>query len=549
MNPTRLPAWQDLNEHFQATRHLHLRDRFAAEPDRFARLHERLDGLLFDYSKNRIGEDTLALLCRLADECGLAGRRDAMRRGDKINESEQRAVLHTALRLPANAAPVCVDGENIVPAVHRELQRALDFADSLNRGRYLGCTGRRITDVVNIGVGGSDLGPRMAVLALQPYRQALKVHFVANIDGADLCETLAGLDAETTLFIVASKSFGTQETLLNAQAARRWFLQQGRTEKDVGRHFAAVSANVPAAKAFGVDVERIFAMFDGVGGRYSVWSPIGLPLMCAVGSAHFRDFLRGAHRMDEHFFHTPWRRNMPVLAALIGIWQQNFHGAASHAVIPYHHGLRRFPAHLQQLDMESNGKARCRSGEAADCRTGVVVWGEEGVNCQHAFMQLVHQGTDLITLDFIVPMHGDSPLDSQHAALVANAFAQAEALMRGKTEAEALAALAGCGLPEAEKRRLAAQQTFPGNRPSNTLAVERISPYYLGMLLALYEHKVFVQGTVWGINSFDQWGVEYGKVLAKYILPELDGAAGGAHDASTAALIAHYRTCHGQSAT
>lgn len=545
MNPTRLPVWQALSEHFQATRHLQLRDRFAADPDRFAHLHERLDGLLFDYSKNRIGEDTLALLCRLADQCGLAGRRDAMRRGDKINESEQRAVLHTALRLPENAEPVYVDGENIVPLVHRELRRTLAFADSLSQGRYLGCTGRRITDVVNIGVGGSDLGPRMAVQALQPYRQTLNVHFVANLDGADLCETLAGLDAETTLFIVASKSFRTPETLLNAEAARRWFLQQGRAEADVGCHFAAVSADVAAAQALGIGAERVFAMFDWVGGRYSVWSSIGLPLMCAVGSAHFRDFLRGAQRMDEHFFHTPWRHNIPVLAALIGIWHQNFHGAASHAVIPYNHGLRRFPAHLQQLDMESNGKSRGRNGEAAGCRTGVVVWGEEGVNCQHAFMQLVHQGTDLIPLDFIVPMHGDSPLDSQHAALVANAFAQAEALMCGKTEAEALAALADSGLPDAEKKQLAAQQTFSGNRPSNTFAVERISPYYLGMLLALYEHRVFVQGTVWGINSFDQWGVEYGKVLAKNILPELDGAAGGGHDASTSALIAHYRACHG----
>ena len=539
--PVSLPAWQALAEHHQATRHLHLRERFDADPERFARMHEQFNGLLFDYSKNRIGEDTLALLCRLADEAGVAALREAMRRGEAVNESEHRAVLHTALRLPADAAAVYVNGENIVPQLHRELERALDFAEALLDGRHLGCTGRRITDVVNIGVGGSDLGPRMAVLALQPYWQHLNVHFAANLDGTDLGLLLPKLDPETTVFIVASKSFRTPETLLNAQAARAWFLQQGRSEADIGRHFAAVSANLAATSAFGIRDEQVFAMFDWVGGRYSLWSAIGLSLMCAIGAARFRELLRGGHDMDEHFFHTPWRHNIPVLMALIGIWQQNFHGAASHAVVPYHHGLRRFPAHLQQLDMESNGKSRRRNGEAVTCTTGVTIWGEEGVNCQHAFLQLIHQGTQLIPMDFIVPLHSDCPLGQQHETLVANAFAQAEALMRGKTEAEALAEWPAGSLPEAERLALARQRTFPGDRPSNTIVVDKITPYTLGMLLAMYEHKVFVQGAVWQINSFDQWGVEYGKVLAQAIQPELAGESGGRHDSSTAGLIAYYR--------
>lgn len=541
--PTRLPVWQELTRHYQATRRLHLRDRFAAEPDRFERMHESFNGLLFDYSKNRIGEDTLQLLCRLADEADVAGQREAMRSGAKINESERRAVLHTALRLPEDAPPVYVDGENIVPLVHRELKRALAFAEDLRTGRHTGCTGRPITDVVNIGIGGSDLGPRMAVQALQPYGGRLAVHFAANLDGADLSPLLARLNPETTLFIVASKSFRTPETLLNARAARAWFLGSGRSGADIARHFAAVSANLTATAEFGIAARQVFALYDWVGGRYSLWSAIGLPLMCAVGEAHFRDFLRGGRDMDGHFFRAPWRHNIPALMALIGIWQQNFHGAASHAVIPYSHGLRRFPAHLQQLDMESSGKSRRRNGDPAACTTGVAVWGEAGVNCQHAFFQLIHQGTQLVPVDFIVPMRSAYPLGRQHETLVANAFAQAEALMRGKTEAEALAELADSPLPPAERQALARQRSFEGNRPSSMLVVDALTPYTLGLLLAAYEHKVFVQGAVWGINSFDQWGVEYGKVLAEAIRPELAGGAVGTHDASTAGLIAHYLSC------
>lgn len=541
MLPTALPAWQALAEHRHATAHLHLRERFAAEPNRFERMHAELNGLLLDYSKNLIGEDTLDLLCRLADESGAAELRRQMYAGGKINLSEHRAVLHTALRLPENAAPVYVDDINIVPQVHAELNRALDFAERLQNGTHTGCTGLPIRDVVNIGIGGSDLGPRMVAQALAPYRQNLNVHFAANLDSADLDGILRRVAPETTLFIVASKSFRTPETLLNTQAARRWFLQSGRSEADIARHFAAVSANVAAAAEFGIAPQNVFGMFDWVGGRYSVWSAIGLPVMCAVGREHFREFLRGGHDMDEHFLHAPWRRNIPALLALIGIWQQNFCGSTSHIVIPYSHGLRRLPAHLQQLDMESNGKSRNRHGKPVDFATGAAIWGEAGVNCQHAFFQLIHQGTQVIPVDFIVPLSGEGVDDGRHLRLVANAFAQAEALMRGKSEAEARAETAGKGLPESEQAALASQRSFPGNRPSNTILVERITPYTLGLILAMYEHKVFMQGAVWGINSFDQWGVEYGKELAQTILPELQGAAPAGHDPSTAALIQRYR--------
>lgn len=534
-------VWAQLHQHQRSTRFLHMRDLFAQDPQRFARMHLRLGGLLLDYSKNRITEDTLQLLVQLAETAELPAWMDKMRRGDKINISENRAVLHTALRLPPDAA-VFVDGHNVVPDIHRELQRALDFADALNSGAHTGAGGKTITDVVNIGIGGSDLGPQMAVRALVPYRQRLRLHFVANVDGANLAQVLAPLDAGRTLFIVASKSFGTPETLLNAQAAQQWFLQQGLTREDIARHFVAVSSNVAAAAAFGIAPERVFAMFDWVGGRYSVWSAIGLPLMCAVGAAHFRDFLAGGHAMDRHFFSAPLRHNMPVLLGLIGLWYNTFYQAASHAVIPYDHGLRRLPAHLQQLDMESNGKQTGRWGERLDFDTGAVIWGEEGVNSQHAFFQLLHQGSRLIPSDFIVPVNSHYAVGQQQQVLVANALAQTEALMRGKTLAEAYAELDG--LDGRTRDVLAPQKVFPGNQPTNTLMLDKLTPFNLGMLLALYEHKVFVQGVIWGINSFDQWGVEYGKVLAQTILPQLGDDSVLAHDASTNALIDFYRSCH-----
>ncbi len=541
-NITQSAAWQNLQAHQINTANMRMRELFEADPQRFGNMHETLHGLLFDYSKNRISEETLQLLCELAETAGLEQQAEAMRRGGKINISEKRAVLHTALRLPADAAPVLVDGENVIPAVHRELDRALAFAESLINGVHTGATGKRITDFVHIGIGGSDLGPQLAVQALQPFHKNVRVHFVSNSDDANIAQVLAPLNAETTVFCVASKSFGTPETLLNAHAARAWFRDSGLREADIARHFAAISSDVAAARNFGIAPDNVFAMFDWVGGRYSVWSAIGLPVMVAVGGTHFRKFLSGAHAMDEHFFNTPLRRNIPVLLALIGIWYGNFCGAHGQAVVPYSHNLRRLPGYLQQLDMESNGKRRTLHGDTVECHTGGIVFGEEGVNCQHAFFQLLHQGTRLIPADFIVPMRTPYKIGRQHRFTVANAFAQTEALMRGKTLEEARAELAA--LSEAEREELAPQKEFPGNQPSNSILIEELNPFNLGMLIAMYEHKVFAQGAIWGINSFDQWGVEYGKVLAKNIEPELAHTQDIQHDASTNGLIAFYRKCN-----
>ncbi|OSI10180.1 glucose-6-phosphate isomerase [Neisseria zoodegmatis] len=533
--------WQDLQAHQINTSSLNMRDQFQADPARFDKMHETLHGLLLDYSKNRISEETLDLLCRLADASGVKQQAEAMRRGDKINLSENRAVLHTALRLPVGSPAVYVDGESVLSDIHRELERALTFADSLLNGSHTGATGKRITDFVHIGIGGSDLGPQLAVQALQPYLQNIRVHFVSNSDDANIAQVLAPLNPETTVFCVASKSFGTPETLLNAQAARNWFCDRGLNEADIARHFTAISSNVEAARDFGITPEHVFAMFDFVGGRYSVWSAIGLPVMVAIGSARFRELLNGAHAMDEHFFHTDFRHNMPVLLALLGVWYGNFCNACGHAVVPYSHNLRRLPAYLKQLDMESNGKRRTLQGETVSWHTGGIVFGEEGVNGQHAFFQLLHQGTRLIPTDFIVPMRTPYNIGRQHRFTVANAFAQAEALMLGKTLDEARAELAG--LPEAEREALAPHKEFPGNRPSNSILIDELNPFNLGMLLALYEHKIFVQGVIWNINPFDQWGVEYGKVLAKNIEPELEQTTELHHDASTNGLIGFYRRC------
>lgn len=449
-------AWQALEQHRLDTQHLHLRDRFAAEPDRFGNMHETLDGLLFDYSKNRLGEDTLQLLCRLAEASPLAGQMHAMQNGEKINLSEHRAVLHTALRLPPDAAPVYVDGENILPKIHRELDRSLAFAESLNNGSHRGITDKPITDFVHIGIGGSDLGPRMCVEALKAYRQNIRVHFVSNSDDADISRTLAHLKPETTVFSIASKSFRTPETLLNAYAARAWYRDAGLPESGIYRHFCAISSDVAAARNFGIAPDNVFAMFDWVGGRYSVWSTIGLPVMVAVGTDRFRELLAGAHAMDTHFFQTPYRRNIPVLMALISIWYNNFQHADGQTAVPYSHNLRHLPSWLNQLDMESLGKNRTADGRPVPHTTGGIVFGEEGVNCQHAYFQLLHQGTRLIPCDFIVPMTTAYGINRQHRFTVANAFAQAEALMKGKTLEEARAELAD--LPEAERERLAPQK-------------------------------------------------------------------------------------------
>ncbi|MCF7520542.1 glucose-6-phosphate isomerase [Neisseria sp. ZJ106] len=532
--------WQALDEHYRNTVSIHMRDQFAADPQRFDRMHETLHGLLFDYSKNRVDETALTLLCRLAEAAGLPQQMAAMRCGEKINTSENRAVLHTALRLPENAEAVYVDGENIVPKVHHELKRALAFARSILDGSHTGVSGKRITDFVHIGIGGSDLGPKVCTQALKNYQQQVRVHFVGNSDDAEMTNKLVGLNPETTVFSIASKSFGTPETLLNAQAAREWYRSAGLPEAGIGRHFCAISSNTEAARRFGIEAERVFAMFDWVGGRYSVWSAIGLPVMVALGEAHFRALLQGAHAMDEHFFHTGFRHNIPVLMALLHVWYNNFYQADGHTVVPYSHNLRRFPSWLNQLDMESCGKSRTIDGSEAELKTGGIMFGEEGVNCQHAYFQLLHQGTRLIPCDFIVPMTTPHNIGRQHRFTVANAFAQAEALMKGKTYEEALAELAH--LPEAKRLALAPHKVFPGNRPSNSLLIDSLNPFNLGMLLAAYEHRTFAEGVIWGINPFDQWGVEYGKVLAKAIEPELDNGT-PEHDSSTNGLITFYRQC------
>ena len=533
-------AWRVLEQHHQDTRHILLRDRFACEPDRFDRMHERLNGMLFDYSKNRLGEDTLQLLCNLADVAGLGRRMHDLRTGAKVNGSEGRAALHTALRLPDGADAVYVDGRDVLPEIRRELDRALDFAHGLDDGSYKGATGRRITDFVHIGIGGSDLGPAMCVQALEPFRRQISVHFVSNADPACLNAALCRLNPETTVFCVASKSFKTPETLLNAQAVKAWYRDAGFSESETGCHFCAVSADTAAAAAFGIAPERVFAMYEWVGGRYSVWSSVGLPVMVAVGGACFRELLAGAYAMDRHFFSTPPRHNIPVLMALIAVWYNNFQHADGQTAVPYSHNLRLLPAWLSQLDMESLGKSRASDGSPAAYKTGGIVFGGEGVNCQHAYFQLLHQGTRLIPCDFIVPMTAQGVEDGRSRCTVANAFAQAEALMKGKTLDEARAELAD--LPEAERERLAPHKEFPGNRPSNSILIDRLSPYNLGMLMAAYEHKTFVQGVIWNINPFDQWGVEYGKQLAKTIGGELQHGA-SAHDSSTEGLMAFYREC------
>lgn len=532
------PVWARLHQHQRATRHVHMRELFEQDAQRFHRYSLELDGLLLDYSKNRITDRTVELLLELADAANLKQWLQWMRDGERINVSEGRAVLHTALRQPAGNS-VLLDGVNVVDEVQQVLAACSRFAEQVRGGVWRGHDGQAIRDVVNIGIGGSDLGPLMVHEALRPYCQAgLNVHFVSNVDGQHLAQTLEQCQPATTLFIIASKSFTTPETLLNAHAARRWLVAAGG-DAAVARHFVAISTNRPAVQAFGIDAANMFGFWDWVGGRYSVWSAIGLPVMLAIGPEQFRQFLAGGAAMDEHFFSAPFARNMPVLLALLGIWYNTFYGAHTHAIMPYDHGLRRLPAHLQQLDMESNGKRVGRCGERLDFDTGPVIWGEEGVNSQHAFFQLLHQGTRLVPCDFILPLNSHYPQGDQHRVLVANCLAQTEALMRGKSEAEVLRELAH--LPGDELDMLLPQKLFPGNQPSNTLALDQLTPYTLGMLLALYEHKVFVQGVIWGVNSFDQWGVEYGKQLAAQLLAEMDGKASAPHDASTSGLMRHFQ--------
>ena len=535
-------AWQALQAHHKTFARIHMRDLFAQEPNRFERLSLEVEGVLLDYSKNRITTRTMSLLLALAEEAELPAWIDRMFRGERINATERRAVLHVALRNRSNR-PIEVDGRDVMPAVNDVLRRLQEFVAAVRGGQWTGFDGQRITDVVSIGIGGSYLGPEMATLALAPYAGGgPRLHFVANVDGADLATALAGLSPATTLFVVISKTFTTIETLTNARTARDWFRAHAGAEADLARHFVAVSNNVAAAAEFGIDPARSFEIWDWVGGRYSLWSAVGLPVMLAVGFEHFVAMLEGAHAMDEHFRTTSLDRNMPVLLALLGIWYIDFFGAETHAVLPYDHGLRRLPAYLQQLEMESNGKRVTRDGDPVDCATGPVIWGEPGTNSQHSFLQELHQGTLLIPADFLLPAVSAYPTGSHHELLIANCLAQSEALMKGRTEAEVRTELEATGLRGAEVDRLVRHKAQPGNQPTNMLLFRRLDPRTLGLLIALYEHKAFVQGAIWRINSFDQWGVELGKQLATTLVNDLRAPeSAGAHDSSTTGLLAALR--------
>ncbi len=528
-------AWTALQDHVRDVPPM--RELFDHDPDRFARFSVQACDILLDYSKNRITGQTMGLLLDLAREADVAGGIAAMFGGERINTTENRAVLHTALRTNADEQAL-LDGVNVVGDVQRVLAQMDAFATKVRSGAWTGYMGQPIRDVVNIGIGGSDLGPKMVTEALDFYRQKnLRFHFVSNIDGTHIARVLETVRPETTLFIIASKTFTTQETLTNAHTARSWFLAQGATEADIARHFVALSTNEAAVTAFGIDPVNMFAFWDWVGGRYSLWSCIGLPIALAVGMDNFRALLAGARDMDEHFRSAPLAANIPIILALLGIWYRDFHGFESHAVLPYDQYLELLPAYLQQADMESNGKGVTKDGQAVTYATGPILWGEPGTNGQHAFYQLLHQGVSVVPCDFLVaaaPLHA---VGEHHAILLANFLAQTEALMRGRTRVEAEAELAK--LPPEARAALAPHKVFPGNRPSNSIVYDQLTPRVLGRLLAMYEHKIFVQGLIWGINSFDQMGVELGKQLAGVILPELRGGAIGVHDSSTIGLLRH----------
>jgi glucose-6-phosphate isomerase len=532
---TRRPAWKALEAHYQQLKDVHLRRLFADDPKRGERLALAAAGIYFDYSKNRVTDETLRLLLRLAEECGLRQRIDAMFKGERVNVTEKRAVLHVALRAPRGRS-IVLDGEDVVPAVHDVLDRMADFANRVRKGEWKGHTAKPIRNVVNVGIGGSDLGPVMAYEALRFYSQRdMTFRFVSNVDGTDFAEATRDLDPAETLFIISSKTFTTLETMTNARTARDWLLKALKDEKAVARHFVAVSTNADEVRKFGIDTANMFGFWDWVGGRYSMDSAIGLSTMIAVGPEHFREMLAGFHEMDEHFRSAPFGQNLPVLMGLLGVWYGDFFGAQTVAVLPYEQYLKRFPAYLQQLTMESNGKSVTLEGAKVDYQTGAVYWGEPGTNGQHSFYQLIHQGTKLIPCDFIAFGQAINPLGRHHDLLLANVFAQSEALAFGKTAEQVKA--------EGTADWLVPHRTFEGNRPSNTLLLERLTPAALGKLVALYEHLVFTQGVIWDIDSFDQWGVELGKVLAQRIVPELESKEQPrlAHDSSTNALIRRYR--------
>ncbi len=536
---TNSAEWQALQSHHDSISDLHMRELFAKDPDRFSAFSVNACGVLLDYSKNRVTAETMDLLFTLAKSADIKSEVQRLLSGERINSTEDRSVLHTALRLP-KGEKLHVDGEEIVASIHEVADHAASFANKVRNREWTGYTGKPISNIVNIGIGGSDLGPLMVCEALKPWQQKdLTFHFVSNVDGSHIAEVIQSVEMETTLFIIASKTFTTQETLANARSARDAFLGSGATDKDIAKHFVAVSTNTDAVSEFGIDTDNMFRFWDWVGGRYSLWSSIGLSIRLSVGNDNYAALLDGAHQMDRHFAEADYDQNIPVILALLGVWYGNFFNARSHVIEPYDQYLHRFPAYLQQLDMESNGKRVQINGSAVDYKTGPVIWGEPGTNGQHAFFQLIHQGTDLIPADFIAPVKSQNPIGEHHKMLLANFLAQTEALMTGKTLQQVESELTNNGMDKQQIAALAPHKVFEGNRPTNTLMVDELTPKALGSLIAMYEHKVFVQGKIWGVNSFDQWGVELGKQLATAILAELQSGKVNKHDSSTSGLLSH----------
>lgn len=546
INPTQTAAWQALQKHFDEMKDVTIADLFAKDGDRFSKFSATFDDqMLVDYSKNRITEETLAKLQDLAKECDLAGAIKSMFSGEKINRTENRAVLHVALRNRSNT-PILVDGKDVMPEVNAVLEKMKTFSEAIISGEWKGYTGKAITDVVNIGIGGSDLGPYMVTEALRPYKNHLNMHFVSNVDGTHIAEVLKKVNPETTLFLVASKTFTTQETMTNAHSARDWFLKAAGDEKHVAKHFAALSTNAKAVGEFGIDTANVFEFWDWVGGRYSLWSAIGLSIVLSIGFDNFVELLSGAHAMDKHFSTTPAEKSLPVLLALIGIWYNNFFGAETEAILPYDQYMHRFAAYFQQGNMESNGKYVDRNGKVVDYQTGPIIWGEPGTNGQHAFYQLIHQGTKMVPCDFIAPAITHNPLSDHHQKLLSNFFAQTEALAFGKSREVVEQEYRDQGKDPATLDYVVPFKVFEGNRPTNSILLREITPFSLGALIALYEHKIFTQGVILNIFTFDQWGVELGKQLANRILPELkDDKEISSHDSSTNGLINRYKAWRG----
>jgi len=538
---TSSPAWKSLQKHYDGQKDVQMRDLFAQDPERFKTFSLDFDGLLLDFSKNRITGETMKLLQALAVERDVRGWSKKMFNGEKINLTENRAVLHIALRNRTNR-PILVDGKDVMPEVNAVLDHMDKFSRAIRSGQWKGYTGKTITDFVNIGIGGSDLGPVMVTEALKPYADGPRAHFVSNVDGTQIVETLKQLSPETTLFIIASKTFTTQETLTNAHSARDWLLAAAKDKAAVAKHFVALSTNEKEVRKFGIDPANMFEFWDWVGGRYSLWSAIGLPIVLSIGFENFVEMLEGAHAMDEHFLTEPPEKNLPLTLGLLGIWYNNFFGARTYALLPYDQYMHRFPAYFQQGDMESNGKGVTRQGEKLDTASGPVIWGEPGTNGQHAFYQLIHQGTQMVPADFLAPIETQNPLGEHHLILLSNFFAQTEALMKGKTADEVRQELKKDGLEGEALEKLIPHKVFTGNRPTNSILFHKLTPKTLGVLIALYEHKIFTQGIIWNINSFDQWGVELGKQLAKAILPELEKPGRiTSHDSSTNGLINRFK--------